>query len=156
MSIQQRKARKWLWRHLVQLDFQSLKAALIWSKANYAIRRVPLNLCPSMLIWWSVFLEERRKKKGEKMHECRGMLFENKEAFKTGSHACAKLGEVEVIVLIYTIMHVFCSVRNRPVLESQPHISHWRAFNSLAAWWMKQQRLQCSNGKDMGKETELS
>lgn len=113
-------------------------------------------LCPDMLTGRSVLQEERKKKNGGKkwisVEACSG----NKEAFKTGSHAHAKLGEAEVIVLIYTIVHAFCWVRNRPVLESQPHISQWRAFNSLAGWRMKQQSLQCCNGKDMGKEIGLS
>lgn len=59
----------------------------------------------------------------------------NKEAFKTGSHARAKLGEVGVIVLIYTIMHGFCWVRNRPVLKSPAlwyMVSQCRASNRLA------------------------
>lgn len=137
------------WLPVTQSGIHLIKGQLCHQTSTTELMPIYVN----MMIGLS---RRKERKKGEKMHECRGMLFENKEAFKTGSHACAKLGEGEVIVLIYTIMHVFCSVRNRPVLESQPHISHWRAFNSLAAWWMKQQRLQCSNGKDMGKETELS
>lgn len=43
------------------------------------------------------------EKKWISVEACSG----NKEAFKTGSHAHAKLGEVEVIVLIYTIVHAF-------------------------------------------------
>lgn len=47
----------------------------------------------------------------------------NKEAFKTGSHARANLGEVEVIVLIYTIMHASSCGRKRPELETWNHTS---------------------------------
>lgn len=47
----------------------------------------------------------------------------NKEAFKVGSHAHAKLGEVAVIVLIYTIKHEFHLVRNRPQWNFAPYIT---------------------------------
>lgn len=47
----------------------------------------------------------------------------NKEAFKVGSHAHAKLGEVAVIVLIYTIKHEFNLVRNRPQWNFAPYIT---------------------------------
>lgn len=45
----------------------------------------------------------------------------NKEAFKADSHAHAKLGEVAVIVLRYTIMLEFHLVKNRPHWNFAPY-----------------------------------
>lgn len=145
----------------------TISKSIIWSHSKHewchqraisVIRQAPLTLCPAMLTGRSVLREERknekwRRKKWISVEACSG----NKEAFKTGSHVRAKLGEGEIIVLIYTIVHAFCWVRNRPLLDSQPHISHWlRGSNSLAGGRMKQQSLQCCNGKDMDKKIGLS
>lgn len=58
----------------------------------------------------------------------------NKEAFKAGSNARAKLGEVGVVVLIYTIMHEFHLARNRPRWNWAPIYQNWDVANSQTGW----------------------
>lgn len=60
------------------------------------------------------------------------------KALKAESHAHAKLGEVGVIVLIYTIMHEFHLVRNRPWWNLTSIYHNWEASDSQTGWWLKQ------------------
>lgn len=65
-------------------------------------------------IYWMIS-PTKKDKKEDGYEDKRTMVScsRNKEAFKVGSHAHTKLGEVAVIVLIYTIKHEFHLVRNR-------------------------------------------
>lgn len=143
---------------IIRISFQvTQKHERCHQRAILAIRQAPLTLCPAMLTGRSVLQEERKKKNGgEKMNKCRGMLWKQRGLQNRVTCSCKIRGSRSHCIDLHNRACVFCWVRNRPLLESQPHISHCRASNSLAGWRMKQQSLQCCNGKDMGRKIGLS
>lgn len=80
------------------------------------------------------------------MNKCRGMLWKQRGLQNRVTCSCKIRGSRSHCIDLHNHACVLLGQKH-DLMESQPHISRWRASNSLVGWWTKQQSLQCCNGR---------